>query len=100
MERLIFINERNPNSTIVSKKSGKRIAHFVDGKFETKNPIIIEKLKKHFKFMESPKVITPLIAFIKLRQEASEKGINTNRMKKKDIEKALEALKKGVDKNE
>lgn len=35
---------------INSKKTNKIICRFKDGKFETDDPILIEKLKPHFKF--------------------------------------------------
>ena len=91
---MIFYNDRNPNSIAVSKKNRKAIARFVDGKFETKNEIIIEKLKRHFRFKESPKVLTNIANFVKLRQKAAQRGINTFGMKKKDLIKALEESEK------
>ena len=94
---MIFYNDRHPNSTIVSHKRGKRpqrVARFVDGKFETKNEIVIEKLKKKFRFKESPKVLTNIANFIKLRQKVAALGINTFGMKKKDLIKALKENEK------
>ena len=86
---MIFYNDRYPNSTVTNKKN-HRMAHFVDGKFETKNEIIIEKLKPHFRFEESPKVLSNIANFVKLRKEVAKLGINTNGMKKKDLIKVLE----------
>ena len=70
----------------------KRIALFVDGEFETNDPKLIEKLKLHFRF--EGKVVSGLANFIKLKKEAEEKGIDTRKMKKKDLEKALKDLGK------
>ncbi|HUU88314.1 MAG TPA: hypothetical protein VMX17_11240 [Candidatus Glassbacteria bacterium] len=68
----------------------KKIANFTNGEFETDNPDVIEKLKPHFRCEESPKVLSGLSAFIKLKKEATKLGINTKGMKKKDLIKALE----------
>jgi len=70
----------------------KKIANFTNGEFETDNPDVIRWLKPHYRF-ESPKVMSNLANFLKLKKEAKEKGINTFKMKKKDIEKALKNLK-------
>lgn len=37
------------NLVVNSKKANKTIARFLDGKFETDNPVLIEKLKPHFR---------------------------------------------------
>lgn len=87
--KITFFNKKRPHSTIVSRKH-RRIAHFKDGKFETDNPIIIEKLKKRFKWKESPKVISGLVAYMKLRKEAIKKGVYKKGMKKADLIKALD----------
>ena len=91
---MIFYNNKQPNSTVTSK--GKRIAHFVDGKFETENPILIEKLKKHFKFGDEKgnKVKAKVLSYWELKLKAEKLGIKTHRLKRADIEKALENLKK------
>jgi len=79
-----YCNE--PNLVVNSKKTKKIIARFdKDGKFETNNPVLIAKMKLHFRYKESP-----LEAFLRLRKEAVEKGINTYGMKKADLIKALE----------
>jgi len=85
----------------VSRKH-KRIAKFKDGKFETNDPILIEKLKKHYRWEESPKVVSNLVNFLKLKKEAIQKGVYKKEMKKKDIEKALEEFgdEKGKTENE
>jgi len=85
---MIFYNDKQPNSTVVSK--GKRIAHFIDGKFETKNKIIIDKLKEHFKFgNEGNKVKAKVLSYWDLKLKAEALGIKTQGVKRKDIEKAL-----------
>ena len=93
---MIFFNNRHPNSTVVSHrgKRPQRIARFVDGRFETKNEVVIEKLKKHFRYEESPKVLTNIAHFLKLRKKVAALGINTFGMKKKDLIKALEESEK------
>ena len=67
----------------------KKIANFENGEFETENEDVIEKLKPHFRY-ESPKIMSGLASFIKLKKEATKLGINTKGMKKKDLIKALE----------
>ena len=91
---MIFFNDKQPNSTVTSK--GKRIAHFKDGKFETENPILIEKLKKHFKFGDEKgnKVKAKVLGFYDLKLKAEALGIKTHKMTRVDIEEALENLKK------
>lgn len=90
---MIFYNDRQPDSTVVNK--GKRIARFVDGKFKTNNKIIIEKLKKHFRFGdEGNKVKAKVLSYWDLKLKAEAMRIKTHMMKRVDIEKALENLKK------
>jgi len=67
----------------------KKIANFENGEFDTENEDVIRKLKPHFR-CESPKIISGLASFIKLKKEATKLGINTKGMKKKDLIKALE----------
>ena len=89
---MIFYNDKQPNSTVTSK--GKRIAHFKDGKFETENPKLIEKMKKHFKFGdEGNKVKAKVLSYWELKRKAEMLGIKTHKMKKKDIEEALRLKK-------
>jgi len=74
------------NLVVNSKKTKKIICRFKDGKFETDDPILIEKLKTHFRHKENP-----VEAFNKLRKEAIKKGIKVHRgTKKADLIKALE----------
>ena len=87
--KITFFNKKRPHSTIVSRKH-RRIAHFKDGKFETDNPIIIEKLKKRFKWKESPKIMSGLAVYMKLKRKAIEKGIFKKGMKKADLIEALD----------
>ena len=89
---MIFYNDKQPNSTVTSK--GKRIAHFRDGEFETENPKLIEKMKKHFKFGdEGNKVKAKVLSYWELKRKAEMLGIKTHKMKKKDIEEALRLKK-------
>jgi len=88
-----FFSEKKETLSVISKVAKKRIALFVNGEFETDDPELIEKLKKHFRY-EAPKVLSALAKFVKLRQEAAKLGINTKGMKKKDIEKAINDLQK------
>ena len=89
---MIFLS-KEPHLSVISKIAKKRIALFVNHKFETENPDVIERLKPHFRFEESPKVISGLAGFLKLKEKAIEKGVYKKGMKRKDIEKALEILK-------
>ena len=66
----------------------KKIANFKNGEFETDNLYIIEKLKPHYRY-ESPKVMSNLANFMKLKKEAIKKGVYQKGMKKKDIEEIL-----------
>ena len=84
---MIFYNDKQPNSTVISKS--KRIAHFVDGKFETDNETIIERLKPHFRYEESPRVVSGLAGFLKLKEKAIKQGVYKLGMKKKDLIKVL-----------
>ena len=70
---MIFFNDRQPDSTVTSK--GKRIAHFIDGEFETENPILIEKLKKHFRFGDGNKVKAKVLSYWELKLKAEALGI-------------------------
>ena len=73
------------NLVVNSKKTKKTIARFENGKFKTDDPVLIEKLKGRFKYKENT-----MVTFNRLRDEAIKKGINTHKMKKREIEKALE----------
>jgi len=71
----------------------KKIANFTNGEFETENPDVIEKLKPHFRCEDSPKVLSGLAGFLKLKEKAIEKGVYKQGMKKKEIEEILKNLK-------
>ena len=74
------------NLVVNSKKTNKIICRFKDGKFETDDPVLIEKLKERFKYKENR-----MADFNKLRKEAMKKGIKVRRnTKKADLIKALE----------
>lgn len=91
---MIFYNDKHPNISIISK--GKRVARFVDGEFETKSKIVIEKLKPLFRFGEGKgnKVKAKYLQYWNLKAKAEALGIKTHMMKKVDIETALKHLKK------
>jgi hypothetical protein len=78
------------NLVVNSKKTNKIICRFKDGRYETNDPILIEKLKEHFRYSNNPTV--HFLDFVKLRKEAASKGINTFHKSKPEIMKALEEL--------
>jgi len=86
-ENMIFYSVHK-DIVVNSKKTNKVICRFKDGKFETDDPILIEKLKERFRYKEN------LIAdFNRLRKEAIKKGIKVHRKTKKaDLIKALEGV--------
>jgi len=84
-----FFSNHKENLSVIDKLTKKRIALFENGEFETENENVIKKLKTKFRF-ESPKVISHLAAYNQLKKEAAKLGIDTKKMKKKEIEKALE----------
>ncbi len=85
---MIFYTD-TPCLAVNSKITKKTIARFdKDGKFETDDPVLIEKLKPHFKHKENR-----IATFNKLKQEAIKKGIKIHRKTKKvDLTKALERV--------
>ena len=92
---MIFYNEKQPNSTVTSK--GKRIAHFRNGEFETENPKLIEKLKKHFKFGdEGNKVKAKVLSYWDLKRKAEAMRIKTHKMKKVDIIEAIKSKEESM----
>lgn len=84
---MIFFSN-TPNLVVNSKKTNKIICRFKDGKFETDDLILIEKLKTHFRHKENP-----VEDFNRLRKEAIKRGINTHKMKKADLINALEGVR-------
>ena len=84
-----FFANTKENLSVIDKITKKRIALFENGEFKTEDPKIIKKLKIKFRFEESPKSMSGLANFLKLKTEAMNKGIYKKGMKKKDIEKAL-----------
>jgi len=86
-----FFSNHKEDLSVIDKLTKKRIALFKNGEFETENENVIKRLKTKFRF-ESPKVISHLVAYNRLRKEAAELGIDTRGMKKKEIEKVLEEL--------
>jgi len=75
------------NLVVNSSKTKKIIARFKDGKFETKDPILITKLKPHFK---NDGIDYKSLNYWKMRELAEKKGINYHKIKKADLIKALE----------
>ena len=82
-----FFSETKELSVFNNRR--KKIANFENGEFETDDPYVIEKLKPHYRFEKSPKIMSGLVAFLKLKKEAIEKGVYKKGMKKKEIEKIL-----------
>lgn len=87
-----FFTSNKEDLSVIDRITKKRIALFENGEFETDNPGVIKRLKTKFRF-ESPKVLSNLAAFVKLRKEAAKLGINTKGMKKKELKKVLENTK-------
>ena len=87
-----FFSDSKEDLSVINRKKKVRIAFFKNGKFETDDPDVIRKLKPHFRH-ESPKVMSGLAGFLKLKEKAIEKGVYKKGMKKKDLIKALEELK-------
>ena len=84
---LFYSNE--PNLVVISKKTKKPIAQFKDGKLNTNDPVLIEKLKLYFKYRKNAIADLNL-----LRKEAKRKGIKLHRgAKEADIIKALKEVK-------
>lgn len=92
-----FFTDNKEKLAVMDKLTKRRIALFENGEFKTNDPKLIKKLKPHFRH-ESPKmspvILSGLAKFLKLKKEAEEKGIDTRKMKKKDLEKALKDLGK------
>ena len=91
-----FFSKNKDTLSVISKVAKRRIALFVNGEFETNDLKLIEKLKPHFRHESSkisPRVISGLAKFLKLKKEAIEKGVYKKGMKKKDIEETLKGLK-------
>lgn len=76
------------NLVVNSQKTNKIIARFKDGKFETKDPVLIVKLKPYFKYDNKIEKLD----YWKLKEEAEKKGIKTYKTKKADLIKALEGV--------
>ena len=81
---IFYSNE--PNLVVISKKTKQPIARFdKDKKLNTYDPVLIERLKPHFKYRKNAIADLNL-----LRQEAKSKGIKLHRgVKEADIIKAL-----------
>ena len=91
-----FFSKNKDTLSVISKVAKKRIALFVNGEFETNDLELIKKLKPHFRHEPSkmsPRVLSGLAKFMKLKKEAIEKGVYKKGMKKRDIEKVLKTPK-------
>jgi hypothetical protein len=75
------------NLVVNSKKANKTIARFKNGKFETHNPVLIAKLKSHFR---NDGIDYKSLNYWELKKEAEKKGIETHKIKQADLIKALE----------
>lgn len=75
------------NLVVNSKKANKTIACFKNGKFETHNPVLIAKLKPHFR---NDGIDYKSLNYWELKKEAEKKGIETHKIKQADLIKALE----------
>ena len=85
-----FFSDREGDLSVINRKKKVRVAFFKNGEFETDDPDVIERLKPYFRY-ESPKIMSGLVGFLKLKEEAIKKGVYKQGMKKKDL---IEVLKK------
>jgi len=77
-----------PCLAVNSRITKKTIAQFdKDGKFETHNPVLIAKLKQHFR---NDGIDFKSLSYWDLKKMAEEKGIETHKIKQADLIKALE----------
>jgi len=77
-----------PCLVVNSKIANRIIARFdKDGKFETHNPVIIAKMKQHFR---NDGIDFKSLSYWDLKKMAEEKGIETHKIKQADLIKALE----------
>lgn len=77
------------NLVVNSKKTNKIIARFKDGKFKTKDPVVIERLKPIFKHTDKEKVDYTKFRYMKLKSMAAKKKLYKVGMKRFDIITAL-----------
>jgi len=76
-----------PGLVVNSKKTNKIICRFKDGKFETHDPVLIAKMKLHFR---NDGIDYKSLDYWGLKKEAEKKGIETHKIKQADLIKALE----------
>jgi len=77
-----------PGLVVNSKKANKTIARFdKDGKFETHNPVIIAKMKPHFR---NDGIDFKSLDYWDLKKMAEKKGIETHKIKREALIKVLE----------
>lgn len=73
--------------SVLSRKTKKVIAKFDKGVFVTEDPVLIAKMKVHFK---NDGIDYKSLSYYKLRKLAEDKKMNTNKMKRADLIEALE----------
>ncbi len=77
-----------PNLVVNSKRAKRIIARFdKDGKFETHNPVIIAKMKQHFR---NDGIDYKSLSYWGLKKMAEKKGIETHKIKQADLIRVLE----------
>ncbi|MBA7645659.1 hypothetical protein ES703_53417 [subsurface metagenome] len=77
-----------PGLVVNSKRANRTIARFdKDGKFETHNPVIIAKMREHFR---NDGIDFKSLSYWDLKKMAEEEGIETHKIKQADLIKALE----------
>jgi len=75
-----------PNLTVISRKTKQPIARFKDGKLNTYDTALIERLKPHFKHRKNP-----MADLNELRSEIKDRGIKLHRgTTQKEMIKILE----------
>jgi len=83
---MLFYSESVPDLTVISRKTKKPIARFKDGKLNTYDPALIERLKPHFKHRKNP-----MADLNELRSEIKDRGIKLHRgTTQKEMIKILE----------
>lgn len=78
---------KDKDLVVISRKTKKEIARFVDGKFETEDTELIVKLKPHFK---NDGIDYKSLNYMKLLKMAKAKDIPIHKKKKVFLVEALE----------
>jgi len=77
-----------PGLVVNSKKANRIIARFdKDGKFETHNPVIIAKMRPHFR---NDGIDFKSLSYWELKKMAEKKEIETHKIKREALIKVLE----------